>query len=300
MKLNARSLAALFIILGIAGIFAGSAFALEPGQSPPKRLYSTGDSITRAFDANLPLDNLNNSWVNGYFGFWQWLFGLPNVKAHNQRIKANFGTRGRRNWIAAQNGARVDHFASQAAGTAGRRVTYSTVMLGANDVCRDTPADLPTDAEFEANFRTGLDTLLGNLPTGATVQVVAIPDIKRLYDIGQDKEVLGIVDCPVLWALTVAGFPCGSMLSPFNTEADRLYVQARNIGYNRILQSVTAKKAGQHPDKFVSFTDVSFMEPFVEAHISNLDCFHPWWRGQKLLSEKTWNDGFFQSYQAGN
>lgn len=284
----------------LCALLASPVLAIEPGQSTPKRLYSNGDSITRAFDADFPADNLNVSWVNGYFGFWEWLFGLPNVKAHNQRISANFGSSGRKNWIAAENGARVDDLASQASGAAGRNVTYGTVMLGGNDVCRDTIADLPTDAEFESNFRSGIDTLLGNLSNGATVQVVAIPDVKRLYDIGKDKTALGIADCEVLWALTVLGFPCGSMLSPFNSEADRLYVQSRNEGYNAILASVTSEKAAQHPGKFISYTDVTFSEPFVESDISNIDCFHPSWRGERLISEGTWNDGFFQSHQGGS
>ncbi len=281
-----------FVLLGSLGV-ASASFALEPGQSPPKRLYSNGDSITRAFDAQLPFDNLNNSWVNGYFGFWQRLFGLPDVNAHNQRISEEFGRRGRKNWVAAQNGARVDDFVSQAAGSAGRNVTYSTVLLGGNDVCRDSPAELPTDAEFEANFRAGIDALLPSLAPGATVQVVAIPDIKRLYDIGVDKNALGIVNCPVLWSLTVLGFPCGSMLSPKNSEADRLYVQSRNIGYNQILESVTLEKADEHNDKFVYFTDASFTYQFEAPDISNIDCFHPSWRGQKALSDITWNDGPF-------
>ena len=284
----------------VSTLMASAAFALQPGQSAPKRLYSTGDSITRAVDANLPLDNLNLSWVNGYFGFWEWLFGLPNIKSHNQRISANFGSGGRKNWIAAQNGESVKHLATQAAGTAGKNVTYATVMLGGNDVCRDSMADLPTDQEFETHLRTGMDTLLGNLPNGATVQVAAIPDIKRLYDVGKDKTALGIVDCEILWAFTVVGFPCGSMLSPFNTENDRLYVQSRNIGYNQILKGVTTEKAGQHPEKFISFTDTSFTLPFTAKDISNIDCYHPSWRGQRALSKAIWDDGFFKAYQQGN
>jgi lysophospholipase L1-like esterase len=290
----------VFVGMLSAVMAAGPVLALEPGQSTPKRLYSNGDSITRAYDADLPLENLNLSWVNGYFGFWQWLFGLPNVKAHNQRISANFGSRGRRNWIGAQTGGRIGDLAAQAAGTAGRNVTYATVMLGGNDVCRDGIAHLPTDAEFEADFRAGMETLLGNLSDGATVQVVAIPDVKQLYDIGQDKTALGIVDCEVLWMLTVLGFPCGSMLSPFNTEDDRLYVRSRNIGYNQILADVAAEMAVQHPSRFISYTDMPFSQTFVEQDISDIDCFHPSWRGQKKLSEWTWFDGPFQDYPNGN
>jgi lysophospholipase L1-like esterase len=272
--------------------------ALLPGQATPKRLYSNGDSITRAFDANLPADNLNNSWVNGYFGFWEQLFGLPNVRAHNQRISANFGSSGRANFIAAVNGARMDDLATQAAGVAGRTITYATVMLGGNDVCRDTIADLPTNAEFEANLRAGMATLLAGTASNATVQVVNIPNIKRLYDIGRDKIALGIVDCQVLWAGTVLGFPCGSMLSPFNSEADRLFVQSRNQAYNSIIASVVAELDAANSE-FV-FNANSYGFNFVENEISNLDCFHPSWRGQRTLSREVWNQGPFQSFQSGS
>ncbi len=293
--------AMLAVVLGIglcATAVRPAAGGLLPGQATPKRLFSNGDSITRAFDADFPADNLNTSWVNGYFGFWEQLFGLPNVKAHNQRVTANFGSSGRTNVIAAVNGARMDDLATQAAASAGRNISYSTVMLGGNDVCRDTIADLPSDAEFEANLRAGMATLLQNLPGNATVQVVNIPNIKRLYDIGQDKTALGIVDCEVLWAGTVLGFPCGSMLSPFNSEADRLYVQSRNVGYNAIIQRVVAELDAANSEFLFSADAYAFN--FVQNEISNIDCFHPSWRGQRTLSREVWNTGPFRDFQAGS
>lgn len=69
MKLANRSLIAA-IGVGLYTV-ASAAVALEPGQSPPLRILSIGDSFTRAANANLPGDNVNNSWVNGYEGFWQ-------------------------------------------------------------------------------------------------------------------------------------------------------------------------------------------------------------------------------------
>jgi lysophospholipase L1-like esterase len=288
------TLAFVIVALGAATATA----QLLPGQAQPKRLYSNGDSITRAFDANLPADNLNNSWVNGYFGFWEQLFGLPNVKAHNQRITANFGSSGRTNVIAAVNGARIDDLAAQASGAAGRGVTYATVMLGGNDVCRDSIADLPTDAQIDADFRAGMANLLAQLPSNATIQVVGIPNIKRLYDIGKNKDALGIADCEVLWAATVLGFPCGSMLSPFNSEADRLYVQSRNVGYNNILRNVTLQLDAANPE-FLFYAD-AYSFNFVENEISNIDCFHPSWRGERTLSREIWNQGPFRTFQAGS
>jgi lysophospholipase L1-like esterase len=277
-----------------AFLVAGSALALEPGQSEPKRLFSTGDSMTRGFNANVPLDNLNLSWVNGYHGFWEDLFDLPDVESHNQRIDANFGDSDRSNQTAAENGATMSTLTAQASGAAGQNVTYATVLLGANDVCKDSIADLPTDEQFRARFEGGLDTLLANLAAGATVQVVAIPNIIEVYNQGRVKQALGLVDCPDVWARTGS---CGSVLSPQATDADRAFALSRIVAYNQILQEVTGSKAAQHQDKFISFTDVSFTYPFMQSEISNLDCFHSSWEGQKALSRETWNSGPFKDHQ---
>jgi len=296
---NRRAARSWIVVIGICclGALQPKACGLLPGQAKPIRLFSTGDSITRAFDADLPADNVYLSWVNGYHGFWENLLGLPDIKSHNERITANFGSNGRTNDMGAVNGARVDDLATQAAGAAGKDVTYATVMLGGNDVCRDTIADLPTDAEFEANFRAGMATLLANLNPGATVQVVGIPNIKRLYDIGKDKIALGIVDCQTLWQATAIGFPCGSMLSPDNTEDDRLFVQSRNVAYNAILQRVTDELDAANP-QFITFAD-AYAYDFAESDISNIDCFHPSWRGQEALSREIWNVGLFRNFTKG-
>lgn len=270
----------LAMLLGI-----GSATALEPGQAPPTRLYSIGDSLTRAVNANLPGDNLSASWANGYVGFWQEIFGLPNVHSHNQRITELFGKDGRRNWIAAANGSRVDDLVKQAVWVPWLGVNYATVFLGGNDVCRDDPAELPTDAEFEAHVRTGLRSLAGGVLPGGTVLVLAIPNVKALYDVGRAKTALGITSCETLWKLTGS---CEAMLNENRTEADRLYLESRNDGYNRILQLVTEETAAQHPGKFVRFTGGPHELPFAQDHISDLDCFHLAWRGQRTLSESTW------------
>lgn len=275
-------------------VATGSALALEPGQNEPKRLFSLGDSMTRGFNANVPLDNLNLSWVNGYHGFWEDLFGLPDVRSHNQRIDANFGEGDRSNQTAAENGATMSTLMTQASATAGKNVTYATVLLGANDVCKDSIADLPTDEQFRTRFEGGMDTLLANLAAGATVQVVAIPNIVEVYNQGRVKQSLGLVDCPDVWARSGS---CGSVLSPDVTDSDRAFALSRIMAYNQILQEVTENKAAQHQDKFISFTDVSFTYPFTQSELSNIDCFHSSWEGQKTLSRETWNSGPFREHQ---
>lgn len=288
------------VLILVLSTWATPAGALEPGQSTPKRLVSLGDSITRAFDATLPADNLSQSWVNGSHGFFERLFGLPDVKSHNQRIDANFGDSGRRNVVLARNGAKVSNLEGQASQTADKSYTYATVLIGGNDVCRDTIADLPTDYEFTVDAAIGLVELFNSLPDGATVQVAAIPDVKRLYEIGIDKTALGVVDCEQLWRFTAQGFPCGSMLSPDNTEEDREYVRARNVQYNNILQFLTAIGANKYRNLFISWTDKTFTYPFTADDVSNIDCYHPSSRGQRTIARETWNDGPFKGAQKGS
>lgn len=287
-----------FLVLSL--LVVSPAEALEPGQSAPTKQVSLGDSITRAFDATLPADNLSQSWANGTHGFFEKLFRLPDVKSHNQRISANFGASGRRNVVLARNGAKVKALREQASAMAGKGYTYATVLIGGNDVCRDTIAELPSDYEFTIDAAIGLVELFRNLPDGATVQVAAIPDIKRLYDVGIDKTALGVIDCEQLWSLTAQGFPCGSMLSPDNSELDREYVRARNVRYNQILHFLTLLGVRKFPNLNISWTDKTFTYAFTADDVSNIDCYHPSSQGQRALARETWNDGPFKDAQKGS
>ncbi len=69
---------------------------------------------------------------------------------------------------------------------------------------------MPTDQEISAHVQATLAYLDQNLPAGASVVVVGIPDIKRLYDVAISGEgAFGLIDCPAIWQTTALGFPCG-------------------------------------------------------------------------------------------
>ena len=270
----------------------------KAAQLSPKRLSSTGDSMTEAIDAELPAANHWASWANGYHGFWEWLLGLTNVYSHNQRITKNFGSSGRANYMEAKSGADMEtDFVSQALQSVGHTPTYVTVLMGQNDVCGNTFADIPTDAVFEAKFREGLTKLKSGLRGGATIYVVGIVDIYRLRQVADDKRALGIVDCEVLWATSLLKlFPCGTMLNPLLTEAQRQYTRSRITGFNAILKRVTEEYNGADSLHYYVYTDAIFNYPFVESQISDIDCFHPSASGQKELSRVTWINGPFKIY----
>ena len=283
------ALVAVFLALGVSQAAADTAVPLCP-----KRLSSTGDSMTEAIDAELPAANHWASWVNGYHGFWEWLLGLTNVNSHNQRITKIYGSSGRANYMEAKSGADMFDFPGQAAAAAGRRAHYVTVLMGHNDVCQDRFVDIPSEAEFESHFRAGLDKLKAGLPAGATVYVAGIVDIYRLWEVARDKKALGIVDCEVLWATTLLKwYPCSTMLNPLIGPAGRQYTRSRIIAFNDILKRVTEEYNSKDTTHRYVFTDSAFKFTFDERHVSDIDCFHPSAFGQKTLSEITWNPALF-------
>jgi len=299
MKKRMTLLVPAFVILCV--LFTIPFASAQGEKAPPlapKRLSSTGDSITEAIDAELPLANHWASWVNGYHGFWEWLFGLTDVYSHNQRITKNFGAWGRKNYMEAKSGADMPDFYEQTLGSVNHRAQYVTVFMGHNDVCGNDFADIPTDAEFEANFRAGMQNLSKWLPTGATIYVIGIVDIYQLWQVARDKKALGIVDCEVLWATSILDlFPCGTMLNPLNSKSDRLYTQSRNIAFNKILKEVTEEYNQKDLNHYYFYTDETFKYQFTENQVSDIDCFHPSARGQKDLSKLTWDVGPFNARQ---
>ena len=286
---------------GSVGFFASSAAA--QGKDPqlvPNRLASTGDSITEAINAEefnpfiIETPNHWASFVNGYHGFWENFFGRTDVNSHNQRISAEFGTAGRTNFINALSGANSTDLAGQAASSVSQQATYVTLFMGHNDVCDDTFAGIPTDAEFEANVRAALDQYQASLPDGATIYLIGLVDIYSLWELGDQLNALGIIPCELLWTTTLFNlFPCGTMLSPANTEADRQFTRGRNIAFNQILERLAAEYQTYDLHHYYVYSDVVFETQFASSQVSDFDCFHPSAEGHVELAEATWGDGPF-------
>jgi lysophospholipase L1-like esterase len=294
---------AFLAVLAIIALAIPTAAVAKDPQRVPKRLSSTGDSITEAINAeeyNLfnPINpNHWASWANGYRGFWEWLLGRTNVNSHNQRITSAFGRRSRKNYMEALSGADSYDLPGQTAASVSHAADYVTVFMGHNDVCQNGFADIPTDAEFEANVRASFDQLEAGLPNGATVYTLAIVDIYKLWEMGDQLTSLGIIPCELIWAATLLGiFPCGTMLNPLNSEADRQYTRSRNIAFNQILASLVAEYDANDSHHYWEFTDMPFEEEFVPSEVSGFDCFHPSAQGQKRLSAESWGAGPFSGY----
>jgi lysophospholipase L1-like esterase len=281
-------------------VFLGPAAGAEEAkvaQAVPNRLCSTGDSISEAFDAELPLANHWASWVNGYHGFWQELLGLSDVNSHSQRIEKKFGKKGKKNFMAAKSGADSRDFAEQARQAVDKKATYVTVLMGHNDVCQKDSIYQPDEDEFRDNMDAGFQLLAADLPRGATVYVVGMVDVYELWLLGEEKKALGIVDCEVLWALTLFDlFPCATVLSPFIDESERLASQKLIGKYNAELVALVDNYQKNDSNHYWVYTNSLFEYGALPANfVSDIDCFHPSARGQKELSKITWQVGPFGS-----
>ncbi|HEB88050.1 MAG TPA: hypothetical protein ENI85_00620 [Deltaproteobacteria bacterium] len=292
----------LAIGLGCLSILLVTSVATaKPARLQPTRIASIGDSITRAFDSNVLLDNPSESWVNGYFGFWQWLLGFENVNSHNQRADSAFGVNANVN--GAVNGADMDDMDVQAAAILSSSPYYVTVELGGNDICQDSIPQVPTPTDYVYDYIDGLLVLdpalgggSGGLTGGATVFTASVPDIKQLYDVGKDQTGAFGLDCETIWLGTFIGFPCGSMLSPLNSESDRLALQAINLQYNQMLDLVSGIADDLSTSVYFDFTWSVWNHQFQGGDISSIDCFHPSSDGQRTLSSQTWADGPFSAF----
>jgi len=282
-------------------LLAAGAATAKPNRLQPTRIHSIGDSITTAFDSNYILGNPSESWVNGYYGFFQWLLGFENVNSHNQRADAAFGVNSNVN--GGVNGADMDDMDGQAAAALGSTPYYVTVELGGNDICQDSIAQVPTPMDYVLDYIDGIFVLdpsiwglPGGLTPGATVYTGSVPDIKQLYDVGKDQTGLFGLDCETIWLTTVLGFPCGSMVGPFNTEADRLGLQQTNLQYNQFLDVLSAAADGASANVYWDFSWSVWDYQVQGGDISSIDCFHPSSDGQKALSAGTWADGPFAAF----
>lgn len=235
-------------------------------DSSPASLAAVGDSITRAFDAcALLADCPEASWATGtdvtVNSLALRLLGAERVAAHS--------------WNLARTGARMADLPEQMRLAAAEKPELVTVMMGANDACRDSTELMTPVEEFRASFAAALARLRAGAPT-AQVYVSSVPDLQRLWSTGRGSPMGRQV-----WKLGI----CASMLAdPENTgsaaELRRATVRDRVVAYNTALREVCAKDTRCRYDGGAVF---GFR--FGGGQLSPWDWFHPSKDGQARLAE---------------
>ncbi|WP_137989481.1 SGNH/GDSL hydrolase family protein [Streptomyces vilmorinianum] len=232
----------------------------------PGSVAAVGDSITRAFDACAVLaDCPEASWATGtdtgVNSLALRLLGPEKVAA--------------RSWNLARTGARMAELPEQMARAAARKPELVTVMMGANDACRQRPELMTPVEEFRDSFASALGRLRAAAPT-AQVYVSSVPDLKRLWSTGRVSPMGRQV-----WKLGI----CASMLADAEdlsapAEQRRTLVRDRVVAYNAALREVCAKDRRCRYDGGAVF---GFR--FDGGQLSPWDWFHPSKDGQARLAE---------------
>ncbi len=228
MASRACSVALLIAIL-LTGLTPMAAAAATPLPLPDS-MVAVGDSITQAASSagSLGSDAPQNSWSTGT---------STSVNSHYLRLLALGAPISGKGYNRSVSGAKMAGLVSQMQGAATLQPDYLTVLMGGNDLCTDTVAQMTTVADFGTQFQAAMATLSTASP-GTNVLVVSIPDVYKLWNLFKNNFFARFI-----WA--AAGI-CQSLLAnPGSTQAAdvqrRAAVRQRNIDFNAQLAAVCAQ-----------------------------------------------------------
>jgi lysophospholipase L1-like esterase len=254
----------------------GSGGAGRPTPTPrgtptgrPVSVAALGDSVSTGFGSCLTLTSCQrNSWSTG---------DGSRVDSLAKRLAAG----GRRvdTYNEAVPGARASGLAAQATAAVRHRADYVTVLVGANDACRDRIGAMTPVADFRAAVDGALGVLRRGRPA-ARVLVVSIPDLNALWAAGRRDEVARRV-----WARGV----CPALLADAGSDAEadvrrRAAFGERVEAYDRELAAACRAYGSR-----CRFDGGAVHRARVDLGlVTRLDYFHPNAAGQNRLAELAW------------
>ena len=236
---------------------------------PPVSMAAIGDSISQAADVCCWYGNHpSNSWSTGGASW-------DGIRSHYERIRAlNPGIAGR-NHNDSVSGARMNDGPRQAFKAVGQQVRYVTILLGGNDVCTSSPANMTPVATFRSQFRRTLHILKSGLPRRARIFVASIPDVYRLWALYEMTTPPGRSGT---WRTSVS--PSCRRRGP--RRSDRWSGSATSTSTRCSPRSVRASRVAGSTT--LPFSTIAF----AREDVSKLDYFHPSLAGQADLAAVTW------------
>jgi len=294
-----------------------------PKSSTPNNIAAAGDSITMGFAADctgnvwfwdlaclLGGDQPEHSWFDG------WSSTVDSVhdryKSLDRKISANKD--------AAMSGAEMrgtgdsgdePNFAAQASAIVAQSPVpdHVEVLLGGNDICNRDCVDpahcsdpLLTNTQWREAVQAGLDTLMGGLPSGSTVQLNGMPRVHDLRQAGLEKQSGNAnVNCDSVWSTYNI---CRVVTNGGNLNGESLATRLAAVAsaqqnYNAILAEEAAaynsNANGKNPNGIEVVSEyVDENTPsggtfqFGGENIDGGDCFHPNVATQSIIADFSW------------
>ncbi len=286
-------------------LFAGLNF------STPANQFNIGDSIGEgeAANGNIGEPHHETVWSTGYNG-------ADSVNTFNERFESiaspdYYENNANRDLVFnhAVSGAVMADFATQAqnvvtatAQTPSGEAGTVTILLGNNDVCADSLAEMTDPALFEAQYRAGLDVLAASSTTrNAQVHVSGIPAIYWLWNAKRNDFICRVFIWPFVPCQNLLDNPsddCASSTSREDPDNDyagdgndclrrKQFHRIIRNDYNPVLRDVLEeyRTSGALPN--ARYTDIYDVR-FDSTHVNGGDCFHPSTNGHALLADTEW------------
>lgn len=266
-------LAALVAAAVLIGLVPTAAAATPP---LPASMAAIGDSITQAASSggSLGTDYPENSWSTGT---------NASVNSHYLRLLALNPAISGRNDNRSVSGAKMGDLNGQMQQVVALQPEYLTVLIGGNDLCTDTVAEMTSVSTFRSQFESAMATLAAGSPN-TNIYVSSIPNVYHLWELFHGNW----------WARFVwsVGNICQSLLAnPTSTTladvARRAAVAERNVDLNTQLAEVCAASAHCLWDGNAAYNTV-----FVSSDAAG-DYFHPSISGQAKLAAVSWGAGYW-------
>jgi PKD repeat protein len=264
---------ALLLALLLSSLLPAAVGAADPPL--PDSMVAVGDSISQAASSggSLGADYPANAWSTGT---------NATVNSHYLRLLALGAPLTGQNHNRAVSGAKMVNLDAQMANVVGLQPDYVTVLMGGNDVCTDTVAQMTSVATFRSHFEAAMSRVMAG--TTANVYVVSIPNVYQLWNLFKGNSWARFI-----WS--IAGV-CQSLLAnPTSTQAAdvqrRETVRQRNIDFNLQLAQVCAL----YPGRCRFDNNAVFNTAFVASDVSG-DYFHPSTGGQAKLASVSWAAGY--------
>jgi lysophospholipase L1-like esterase len=264
------------LILSAAAVLLVAAPAAAAVGPPPASMASMGDSITRGFNAcGFYVDCTSRSFSTG---------DNSSINSQYLRIRTRNPAINGHNLNDAKSGAKAADMPGQADTAVSQGVQYVTILIGANDACTSSESAMTPVSAYRASIDAALAKLKAGLP-GARVELVSVPDVKRLWQVGKDNFLARSA-----WSLFGI---CQSLLAnPTSTAAAdedrRNRVRQRVVDFNTQL----AQACAAYGPNCAFDNNAVFNYPFMLSQISGWDYFHPNPSGQAALAQVSYTSGF--------
>lgn len=167
---------------------------------------------------------------------------------------------------------------------------YVVVLIGANDICEKTTADMTPVNVYEQRITDTVDQLTARSPN-TRVLLTALPNIEALRSVALDKRLMPpmLSKCQDAWNLVYRD-ACHTLTLEAD-PAERAKVAERVRAYNSVLQKVADTKSAAIGDR-VRYAGATYEAAFTPDMLA-VDCFHPNYQGQDVISQASWSSSWW-------